>query len=574
NLVVTGDLHDSKLSGTVNLALLPGTPFKGQIRFDRTSLTTLGALILPQQAHRWSLGGFVQGGVDFAGELDRLQLMQAALHIETLEIKSVLTAPRLQDQLVLRNPGPILLDVSGGTAKIRRLELTGASTEFTASGSFGYLRPQPINMNLNGSLNLQLLRLIDADLVAQGKSSVSVAIGGTISAPTVSGRLAIQDGSLSFPGFPEDLTAVNGTVAFNNDRATIERLTAQSGGGRLRLGGFVSFGGTGPLVYGLDANADNVRIRYARSISVTTDADLRLSGTSNTSLLSGTASISRIVFNPNTDVGKLLANFAAPAASPDNPDDLLADLQLDVSVQSAPNLQISTELSRDVEVGIDLHLRGTPSRPVLLGAVSLNQGDVRVFGARYSINRGEIRFANTTRLEPILDLDLQTQARGIAIDITISGTLNRLNINYRSDPPLQPRDIIALLTVGRTPESGSNVQSVQAATADTNALQSGANTVLGQAISPPPSRLSKLFGITNIKIDPLVQGITNTPQSRLTLEQQISRSITVTYITNLAQTSEQIFRLEWSLNRQYSVVAVRDDNGEFGIDIQYKKRFK
>ena len=73
---------------------------------------------------------------------------------------------------------------------------------------------------------------------------------------------------------------------------------------------------------------------------------------------------------------------------------------------------------------------------------------------------------------------------------------------------------------------------------------------------------------------PYVQGLTNTPQARLSVEQQISRDITVTYVTNLSQTSEQIFRLEWALSRQFSVVALRDDNGEFGIDFQYKKRFK
>jgi len=118
------------------------------------------------------------------------------------------------------------------------------------------------------------------------------------------------------------------------------------------------------------------------------------------------------------------------------------------------------------------------------------------------------------------------------------------------------------------------VQNAQAVS-DTSALQSGASTVLGQAISPASSRLSKLFGITNIKIDPLVQGVaTNTPQARLTLEQQISRDITITYVTNLSQTSEQIFRLEWAFSRQFSVIALRDDNGEFGIDFQYKKRFK
>jgi translocation and assembly module TamB len=35
-----------------------------------------------------------------------------------------------------------------------------------------------------------------------------------------------------------------------------------------------------------------------------------------------------------------------------------------------------------------------------------------------------------------------------------------------------------------------------------------------------------------------------------------------------------VFRLEWSLDRQFSVVALRDDNGEFGVDLLYKKRFK
>jgi translocation and assembly module TamB len=159
------------------------------------------------------------------------------------------------------------------------------------------------------------------------------------------------------------------------------------------------------------------------------------------------------------------------------------------------------------------------------------------------------------------------------VDITIAGTFSKLNIAYRSDPPLQPGEIIALLAVGRAPESIDTTRAVRSN--DINTLQSGANSLLGAAVtSPVTNRLSKLFGITNIRIDPLVQGITNTPQTRVTLEQQISRDITITYVTNLSQTSEQIFRLEWALNRQFSVVALRDDNGEFGIDFQYKKQFK
>ncbi len=429
-----------------------------------------------------------------------------------------------------------------------------------------------MNVKLDGSVDLQVFQLFDPNVRSSGQSVLSASVAGTISNPLVTGTVQLSNGAFSLKDLPNGLSAVNGSIKFDRDRATIQTLTAKTGGGDLALTGFVTFG-AGPLVYRLEANAENIRLRYAGSISVTASSQLRLTGTSASGILSGTATVSRVVLNPSADVGNLLASVATPAAAPGDQKDFLTGLQFDVRIESAPNLQLNTTLSRDVQAEVDLRLRGTPEHPVLLGNIVANQGDVRVFGTRYTINRGEINFINSVRIEPVLDLDLRTEARGITVDITISGTLGKLNINYRSDPPLQPRDIIALLTVGRAPNLTSSVPNAQV-TNDVSALQSGANTVLGQAISPASNRLSKLFGITNIKIDPLVQGTTNTPQARLTLEQQISKEITVTYITNLSQTSEQIFRVEWALSTHYSVVALRDDNGEFGIDLQYRKRFK
>jgi len=77
-----------------------------------------------------------------------------------------------------------------------------------------------------------------------------------------------------------------------------------------------------------------------------------------------------------------------------------------------------------------------------------------------------------------------------------------------------------------------------------------------------------------VKIDPALTGIDNLPSARLTIEQQVSRDITLTYVTNLNRTQEQIVRLQWDLNRQWSAVAVRNSNGLFGVDIQFRKRFK
>ncbi len=566
NFSLQGDVRDSRFRGRAQVRLVEDAPLAGELQFDRISLVTLKSLFRPDKTQDLRLQGFMKGGIEFRGFLAHLSLVRSTIHIDRLQ----LTSP-LQPDFNLYNQQPIVLDVSEGKAAIRSFELLGKETKLSVSGSAGYSRTAPLNFDIDGSVDLRVLQLFDPNLDSSGQSLVKASVGGTLANPTLKGRLELNNASLVLRNFANGLTAVNGMVMFTEDRATIERLTATSGGGLLRVGGFVSYGGSGPLVYHIDARADSVRLRYA-SVSVTANTDLRLTGTSTSSVLSGSATVSRIVFNASTDVGNVLGAFAAPVPTPANQKDLLTGLHLDIGIESSPDLQISTALSRDVEAGIDLRLRGTPDRPVLLGSVSANQGDIRAFGTRYSINRGQISFINTSKVEPVLDLDLQTRARGITVDVTITGTLNHLNVAYRSDPPLQPRDIIALLTVGRTPQEASNVQTTQAAT-DSSAVQPGANSVLGQAMVPA-SGLSKLFGVTNIKLDPLVQGISNTTQSRLTLEQQVSRAITVTYVTNLEQTSEQIFRIEWSLDPQYSVVAVRDDNGEFGVDIQYKKRFK
>ena len=49
--------------------------------------------------------------------------------------------------------------------------------------------------------------------------------------------------------------------------------------------------------------------------------------------------------------------------------------------------------------------------------------------------------------------------------------------------------------------------------------------------------------------------------------------ITFTYITNVTQSNPQVIRVEWAFAKQWSVVALREENGLFGLDFFFKKRF-
>jgi hypothetical protein len=73
----------------------------------------------------------------------------------------------------------------------------------------------------------------------------------------------------------------------------------------------------------------------------------------------------------------------------------------------------------------------------------------------------------------------------------VTGPLNQLNLSYRSDPPLESREITALLTVGRTPKSTrfSGTQNPRAA------FSVRGNSLLGQALAAPlSSRLQRFSG--------------------------------------------------------------------------------
>ncbi len=566
-----GTFRNNPLHGSATVQLTGDLPAQGQLDWNRIDLANVLLLLSGPSATALPLDGFWGGGLVWEAPLLHLDRLRARAHIDSLQL-----TPRTKTAsmpLLLRSEQTILVEAANGIASISGFHLSGPNTQLTLAGSVPYLQRRPWDLHTTGTVDLKLLTLFYPDLQSSGECQLSASIAGTLHQPKIDGLIRIRRGLLygGNNNLPDGLSEIDGAIKFDGNRASVQRLTAHSGGGNVSMTGFVSFVPDNPLVYRLEAQANNVRVRYAGGVSLTADSGLRLTGTSKNSLLAGTVTVDRIALNPNADIGTLLTLRAAP--SPVDEQNFVSGLQLDVRVESAPDLQVTTSLSQDVEAEIDLRLRGKPSRPSLLGAISANQGNIKVFGANYSINRGEISFTNPNKIEPVLDLDLQTQARGITVDVTVSGTPAKLNINYRSDPPLQPRDIIALLTVGRAPDVASNIANTRV-TNDVSALRSGANTVLGQAFAPVSNRLSKLFGITNIKIDPLVQGITNTPQARLTLQQQVSRDISVTYVTNLSQTSEQIFRFEWALNRQYSIIALRDDNGEFGIDIQFKKRFK
>jgi translocation and assembly module TamB len=553
-------------------------PGSAALQFSRANVATLHNIVMiggPAEQTELPFEGFIDGAnAKVTVALRKPRDFQAELTVPVLQInpKSTQTL-RLGVQpqdLVIKNSAPVVAGISMKEARIRSAKFTARDSSLEFTGAIPLDR-SGADLSVRGSVNLIILQLLNPDLAARGNATVQASIRGTLRDPLLSGRMDLKNASLYLSDLPNGVDNANGTLLFDRNRATIEKLTAETGGGTIDFTGFVGFGA--PLVYRLQAVAQKVRVRYPEDVSVTFNASLALNGTSDASTVSGVVTLTRASFTPRADLAQILAQASKPVPTT-APNDYIRGTQFDVRIESGPNFELQTSLTRNLEGEIDLRLRGTPLRPALLGTASVNAGDIQVFGNRYTVNRGDVRFVNPVRIDPILDMDLETKARGVTVNIAISGTMQKLNVNYSSDPPMQPREIIALLAVGRAPADTAGL-SPENSPATSNSLAEAGGGLIGQAITAQlSSRLQRFFGASRVKIDPTVTGVDYLPQARLTIEQQVSKDVTLTYITNLNRTQEQIVQVEWDFSKQWSAVAVREANGLFGIDFQYKKRFK
>ncbi|MGA2919799.1 MAG: translocation/assembly module TamB domain-containing protein [Candidatus Sulfotelmatobacter sp.] len=477
------------------------------------------------------------------------------------------------EHVKLTNQDPILFVVANQSIHISQFHVVGEGTDLTAHGSVQLAGARTLDLAADGHVDLKLLTGFYPDLTSSGLVTMNMTVGGTLADPLPQGHLQFVNGSLSYATLPSGLSEVSGSLLFTRDRLHIETLTARTGGGTLTFQGDASYLHQ-QLNFNLTASGKDVRLRYPPGVSSTADADLHWVGTRSASSVSGQITINKIAVTPGFDFSSYLerGRQGAGLAISNSP---LNSIKLDIHVQTAPELQMRTAIAR-LSGDADFRLRGSIARPAVLGRVDILEGQATFHGTRFTLERGDITFANPVSIEPQLNLQASTHVRNYDLNITVTGTTDRgLNINYRSEPPLPKSDIVALLALGRT---GNESTQLQEQSGQSVFSDQATALILSQALNTTvSSRLQRLFGASNIKIDP--QGLTtetnpisNGPQ--ITIEQEFANNVSLTYSTNVSQSSQQIIQGEYYFNRNLSVVGTRDQNGVVSFDLRVRRRKK
>lgn len=572
NFALDSNLANASIHGRGNAQLSGDYPVNAELAFSNVTWTRVQALLGPGTGEPPSFEAVADGQAMVNGPVTKTDDLRGSLRISRLQLTTLPGPGRARRPVMIQNQGPLAVALDRGQVRIESAHLTGPQTDIQARGAVS-LRDQTMDLNLNANTDLGLLQSFNRDLYSAGSIVLATTVRGTTRSPLINGRLELHNASVNYTEFPNGISNANGVVLFNGTSASVRNITAESGGGKVTLAGFVSYAQA--VRFGLRANAANVRVRLQQGVSATADANVSLTGTMDGSLLSGTVTVDQVTYAPQSDFGSMLTRAAPPVQAPAAPSPLLDSMKLDIRVRTTSSMAVQASLAQNLQADADLRIRGTAAEPGVLGRVSISEGQLVFFGSTYTVNSGTISFYNPVRIEPVLNISLETQAKGVDVVLTVTGPVDNMKISYTSDPPLQFQEIVSLLASGKTPTSDPTILANQPSQPPQSFQQMGESALVSKAlVDPVASRLQRVFGVSQLKIDPTFTSGSELPQARLTLQQQISSNITFTYVTALNDPNTQIIRIEWAMNPQWSALATRDQNGIFSVNFLYKKQFR
>ena len=551
----TTQLEQAALTLHGQTTLRDDFPTHAQLEFSRFNLGTL-----LRMAHIEEFNGesALAGTVSVDGPLAHPRQLRGEAQLRDLAF--TISGVPLQG-------GGLHATLAGGRIHLDPLHVTGENTDLHVQGDLSIEGAQQLDLASSGSIDLKLAETLDPDLTASGLTTFQVEAHGPLLHPNLQGRIDFQNGALSLEDLPNGLSQLHGTLEFNQNRLEVKNLTAMSGGGLLTVGGSLAY--EHGIYADLSVTGKQVHIRYPEGVSSLADATFHLQGQQSNLFLSGNVLITRFSVSPDLDLAALAAQANASIGTIAPPDSPSNHVRLDVHIVSSPQLSFQNAFAK-LAGDVDLSLHGTLASPSLLGRVSVTEGSALIAGTRYDLERGDITFTNPVRIEPVIDLSATAHVEDYDISLGLHGSPQKLSVSYRSDPPLPEADVLSLLALGHTASQQRlyTQQQEQAITNPTDALLGGA---LNASVS---SRVQKLFGAGSVKVDPNYLGAFGNSTSRITVQEQFGRSVTLTYATDVNTTSQQLLQAEVAINRHVSVVVARDESGVFSMVIKATRRFR
>jgi len=541
------------------------TPFPVEAAVELNSIPLAGVISHFSPEPMEGVEGTATGQFRMRGDLTDLASIQVEGELTDLSIS-------FRDRR-LRLAMPSRASYKNYVLEILPTRMVGNNTDFEVAGKLEFQNTPQVNARIKGSLNLQPLEVFFGDASLQGELVLETAFAGNLRDPRIVGTAHLSNFLFSSPDIPIGLTEGRGDFRFTSSQLSIEQFSARTELGSIALSGGIFLEGLRPVRWQVNLSASGLSYEFPKDIVTVFDADLDLSKGDESQLLSGVVYIRSAEYLKDTTVADLIRRFSTiDTASPE--EDATSPIRLDISVEAYQSIRIANNLGRVVG-SAELNVNGTLDRPVVLGSLSVDEGKLTWDGKDFEIARGIVAFNDPGKTAPYLNFEVETRVREYDVSASIQGPIESIEVQFRSEPPLAPSSILALLASGQTSEEifGNDPASRNRSDA---LMTYGAGTLLSKTLGKAvEAQANRLFGFDRFAVDPFIDDSrSKDPGARITLGKQLTRSVGITYVTNLTSDfKEQTVVIEYRINDWLTLIGTSQDDNTFAVDFRFRKRF-
>lgn len=399
-----------------------------------------------------------------------------------------------------------------------------------------------------------------------GSGDFSISILGKWNSPDIKGDIKISDASFGLKGNYPRISSINGNAYFDEDRFIVKNLTGRTGNGNINLSGIVYLKGFTIKRFYFESDFNNVNISALKDADFNVKGDIIYKGTPAAHSLTGDVKIKNGRYKKNVAWKSFLVKTKEKHRGDISG---FENTEFNISISGDENIYIDNNVTR-TSVKVDLVFKGTVSNPILLGRIESKDGIFYFRNNEFKILHASADFADPNRIDPFIDISAETDKGGYRIKINLEGRLEHFNLVLSSDPHLDEMDILSLLTVGQIGRQMKGLEGGIGAGEAASFLSGALQDVFEE-------RLKTVTGLDRIQIDPSISKTTGTVETRVTVSKKIlNKRLSVTYSSALgsATTQEEIIKLEYLLDKNISLVGIRDERGSVGGDIKFRFEFK
>ena len=496
------------------------------------------------------------------------------------------TVQRMQASLLdyeIRNDGPIRLSLDRRVVGIDRLRLAGAGTALDLTGVVD-LGNDEVSVGVDGNANLDILQGMFQSLRGSGSAVVHAEVAGTLRQPVLMGEAAVRDGRIRHIALPHALEDINGRIVFERGGVRFDELVASMGSGPVQLGGRAGVDGFTLGELAITATGRDMQLRFPEGFRSNVDTDLELRGPADRPVLGGAVNVRDAVLLGGFDeiaVGLLGGDDAAGGGTAETG----LPLRFDVRIEAPSTLRIDNRLARIVS-SAELTLQGTYEQPVLLGTIELERGTAFFEGNRYRLNHGTIGFANLNRIEPFVDIEVETDVRvpgqTYRVMVRATGTPDGLMPVLSSDPPLPEVDIFSLLLGDIRDPLSADLRAARAPElAQQQRFQAGAARLLTSPLSSSVGRVVQdSFGVDTFQITPSLgdpsshQSAELNPTARALIGKRISDRTHITLSRAISGANRDLLIvLEHDQSDRLTWILSQNEDRTYALDFRVRHAF-